>query len=476
MDIKSLINKVIASKGILRVPSWWMKKLLTEIVEYIDSGDSATESLMTNMSKNASLAGIAAPSTNPGIPDSAIFYFASQAGIYENFDGIIVDKDQFVILHNIGGAWEKNTLIMEFLEKLKGIEEGAQVNDVFISDSLLDSYDLVIADEKGNIILGLRDGEIITKNFCSSDISDAPTISGIPEAPKDGKTYGRNNGEWNAITSSGESYLGSIEYTGQKIVFPKMNYKRLGTLPNNQQCCMIHNNLAIFVNGTKYWVTDKNDSFNVLKAGDVGVTGVHSNIGSLGTEFYNGNTIPLIYLTDWDGAKGVKVFNLNDENYTMSHLQSIVPSSELLQSNIFGLGNTDFIVDKENGFLYSICYKENTWMEIETNKTCICKFALPRLSEGNNITLGLDDIIDHFEVENIPTRQDCCIYNGILYIENGYVTPYYKATLRAIDLSKKEVVSKIDISKIVDGEPECLEFDEDHLLMVYGKPIYGLYF
>lgn len=255
-----------------------------------------------------------------------------------------------------------------------------------------------------------------------------------------------------------------------------MNYKRLGTLPNNQQCCMIHNNLAIFVNGTKYWVTDKNDSFNVLKAGDVGVTGVHSNIGSLGTEFYNGNTIPLIYLTDWDGAKGVKVFNLNDENYTMSHLQSIVPSSELLQSNIFGLGNTDFIVDKENGFLYSICYKENTWMEIETNKTCICKFALPRLSEGNNITLGLDDIIDHFEVENIPTRQDCCIYNGILYIENGYVTPYYKATLRAIDLSKKEVVSKIDISKIVDGEPECLEFDEDHLLMVYGKTIYGLYF
>ena len=41
MDIKSLINKVIASKGILRVPSWWMKKLLTEIIGYIDSGDSA---------------------------------------------------------------------------------------------------------------------------------------------------------------------------------------------------------------------------------------------------------------------------------------------------------------------------------------------------------------------------------------------------------------------------------------------------
>lgn len=364
--------------------------------------------------------------------------------------------------------------------KLKKFEN-ARWEDITGTEALTevgssDSYDFAIADEKGNIILGLKDGEIITKNFSSSNISDTPTISGIPEAPKDGKTYGRNNGEWNVITSSGESYLGSIEYTGQKITFPKMHYRNLGNLPNNQQCCVIHNNLAIFVNGTKYWVTDKNNNFNVLKSGDVGVTGVHSNIGSLGTEFYNGNTIPLIYLTDWDGEKGVKVFNLSNTTYTMSCVQSINPSSELLNSDIFGQGNTDFIVDREKGFLYSICYKEDTWREIESNKTCICKFAIPRLSEGRNITLGLEDIIDHFEVENIPTRQDCCIHNGILYIENGYMNPHYKATLRAIDLSKKEVVSKIDISKIVDGEPECLEFDEDHLLMVYGKTIYGLYF
>ena len=358
------------------------------------------------------------------------------------------------------------------------VEEGAQSSDVLVSDSeSSDSYDFAIADDKGNVILRLQDGGIFTKNFSSDGSTPSnPVISGVPEAPMDGKTYGRNNGAWNVITSKGESYLGSIEYTGQKIVFPKMHYKQLGTLPNNQQCCVIHNNLAIFVNGTKYWVADKNNGFNVLKAGDVGVTGVHSNVGSLGTEFYNGNTIPLIYLTDWDGEKGVKVFNLSNTTYTMSHVQSINPSSELLNSDIFGRGNTDFIVDRENGFLYSICYKEDTWREIESNKTCICKFALPRLSSGSNVTLRLADIIDHFEVENIPTRQDCCIYNGILYIENGYVNPHYKATLRAIDLSKKEVVSKIDISKIVDGEPECLEFDEDHLLMAYGKTIYGLYF
>ena len=53
MDIKSLINKVIASKGILRVPSWWMKKLLTEIIGYIDSGDSANANRIVKVKKEA---------------------------------------------------------------------------------------------------------------------------------------------------------------------------------------------------------------------------------------------------------------------------------------------------------------------------------------------------------------------------------------------------------------------------------------
>ena len=53
MDIKSLINKVIASKGILRVPSWWMKKLLNEIIGYIDSGDSANANSIVKVKKEA---------------------------------------------------------------------------------------------------------------------------------------------------------------------------------------------------------------------------------------------------------------------------------------------------------------------------------------------------------------------------------------------------------------------------------------
>ena len=53
MDIKSLINKVIASKGILRVPAWWMKKLLTEIIGYIDSGDRANKASINKVKNDA---------------------------------------------------------------------------------------------------------------------------------------------------------------------------------------------------------------------------------------------------------------------------------------------------------------------------------------------------------------------------------------------------------------------------------------
>ena len=53
MGIKSLINKVIASKGILRIPSWWMKKLLTEIIGYIDSGDRSNKASINKVKNDA---------------------------------------------------------------------------------------------------------------------------------------------------------------------------------------------------------------------------------------------------------------------------------------------------------------------------------------------------------------------------------------------------------------------------------------
>ena len=39
--IQTLIDKVIGKKGLIRVPSWWMRKVLMQIVDWIQEGDDA---------------------------------------------------------------------------------------------------------------------------------------------------------------------------------------------------------------------------------------------------------------------------------------------------------------------------------------------------------------------------------------------------------------------------------------------------
>ena len=71
--------------------------------------EPSIQSLITNISKNASFAGIATPSTNPGTPDGPVFYIALQAGIYPNFSGIKVKNGESVILQWNSSTWIKSS-------------------------------------------------------------------------------------------------------------------------------------------------------------------------------------------------------------------------------------------------------------------------------------------------------------------------------------------------------------------------------
>ena len=67
------------------------------------------QSLIANISKNYVFAGIATPTTNPGTPDGPVFYLATEAGTYANFNGISVIEEEAVILQWNNGAWTKIT-------------------------------------------------------------------------------------------------------------------------------------------------------------------------------------------------------------------------------------------------------------------------------------------------------------------------------------------------------------------------------
>lgn len=59
--------------------------------------------IVNTVGANATFAGIAIPSTNPGTPDGPVFYIACEPGVYSNFNLTLVDG--LYILENKTGSW-----------------------------------------------------------------------------------------------------------------------------------------------------------------------------------------------------------------------------------------------------------------------------------------------------------------------------------------------------------------------------------
>lgn len=65
---------------------------------------NALNSLISSIGENATFAGVAIPSTNPGAPDGPVFYFAFQPGTYSNFNSAIIKNIDNVKIFKWGGS------------------------------------------------------------------------------------------------------------------------------------------------------------------------------------------------------------------------------------------------------------------------------------------------------------------------------------------------------------------------------------
>lgn len=54
-------------------------------------------SIVNNLGENATFAGLATPTTNPGTPDGVIYYIATQQGTYQYFNNLVVNKGETAI-------------------------------------------------------------------------------------------------------------------------------------------------------------------------------------------------------------------------------------------------------------------------------------------------------------------------------------------------------------------------------------------
>ena len=91
-DLKGAVAEVIKTNGNQEITGQVLQNVLNTII--------------SNLGENATYAGIAIPTTNPGTPDGPVFYFAFQPGTYSNFNAnVISEKDNMRIFYWNGTDW-----------------------------------------------------------------------------------------------------------------------------------------------------------------------------------------------------------------------------------------------------------------------------------------------------------------------------------------------------------------------------------
>lgn len=121
--LKSAIAGIIKTNGNQEITGQLLQNVLNNIV--------------SSVGENATFGGIAIPTTNPGAPDGPVFYLATQAGEYANFNGIKVTEREAVILEWSNGAWSKKTSGFATQEKLTELESQIPLNGIITKGAII---------------------------------------------------------------------------------------------------------------------------------------------------------------------------------------------------------------------------------------------------------------------------------------------------------------------------------------------------
>lgn len=197
-QLKQAVSDVIKTNGNQEITGEKMQNTLLAIISTVGS--------------NATFAGIATPTTNPGTPDQNVFYIASEPGIYANFGNVKL-IDQALIFSNNNGTWYKsevnipndyslnrfevntftnNLTINSFIKEIYLSGNGFDKNNKYAIYSIVRGFDGIgWAISIKNIDTGLSTGWII--------ISDSEELTGYVKAIKGGYTLELLINNWDKI-------------------------------------------------------------------------------------------------------------------------------------------------------------------------------------------------------------------------------------------------------------------------------------
>lgn len=145
-ELKAAVASVIKTNGNQEITGAILQNALLSIISTVGS--------------NATFAGIATPTTNPGTKDANVFYLAFEYGVYANFDSIKIDNGVNIIYNKLG-TWEHELVILDCNKGKIQLYDGTirQSDGVYIKN---EATRVVTSYLIPPIMLNLKDGYQIT--------------------------------------------------------------------------------------------------------------------------------------------------------------------------------------------------------------------------------------------------------------------------------------------------------------------------
>lgn len=328
--------------------------------------------------------------------------------------------------------------------------------------------DLSIVDENGNILVRFSNGHIETMNFNSADVQRK--LSYVFD-----------------IVSNNFPITQSGKYVGEKIQINKNGFidNIWGTFTGlpMAQSFSVYGDYIVFLYGSpnygygSLWQISTKTKLADLTFPHGSYNAPHANVTGFSKEFASGNTdLPLLYVSQWDNEGGCFVYDIHIDG-TVNLIQTIMTDGNMGAE--FGLALGDWVIDTENGFIWSAKYKISA-SHAANNGMMFCKFKIPSTA-NTSVVLTASDILDSFEIDDktadLTITQDKVINSGKMFITCGYGNTEYPGMLYVIDLLGKKLSAFLNITAIHSGEPEGLEISVDKLLYAFGgTTIYSLTF
>lgn len=193
----------------------------------------------------------------------------------------------------------------------------------------------------------------------------------------------------------------------------------------------------------------------------------HVNNACFGNYLFKDNDIPAIYITEYKGKHRCFVENITADG--TSHLIQTIGYSK----NDVPVFVLNWCVDAENKFIYAIINTRKDIKKANGVVNSILRFRLPDLNEPN-ILFTEKDVLDRFDVSFPNGIQGAKIKNGHLFIVTGLqeTSKYRFDSERAIiviDLKRKKIDRKIDLTCITMNEPEDMDFYKNDILLYCGQ-------